>query len=61
MYYYIKEEYGNDERIKIYLSQVEADIMIGSLIKHLNVKDPNDLTIISTDCDMFVVGYGYNI
>lgn len=35
--------------------------MIGSLIKTLAVKDPNDLTIISTDCDMFVIGYGYMI
>ena len=39
-------------------------MMIGSLIKKIekeNNIEPDDLTVISTDCDMFVIGYGYRI
>lgn len=33
MYFYIKEEFGQTDGIKLIVSKLEADIMIGSLIK----------------------------
>lgn len=38
--------------------------MIGSLIKKIkkeNTTNKDDITIISTDCDMYVIGYGYKV
>ena len=64
MYFFIKEEYGNNSKIQIIVSQVEADIMIGSLIRKLTKEKgvtKDNLTIISSDCDMYVIGYGYRI
>lgn len=37
--------------------QKENNILPGSILCGVN----KDITIISTDCDMFVVGYGYYI
>lgn len=64
MYYFIREEYGNLPNVKIVCSRIEADIMIGSLIHRLNAQEhltPEDIRVISTDCDMIVIGYGYKI
>lgn len=33
MYFYIKEVFGKNEKVKLIVSKLEADIMVGSLIK----------------------------
>lgn len=48
------------ENVKCILSVTEADVMIGSYLHKLISEgiSPENITIISADCDMLVYGYG---
>ena len=56
LYFFMKEQYDDLQGIHIIVSQLEADIMVGSIIKQLLQKniEKSQITVISTDCDMLV-------
>ena len=54
--YDVQQYFENNSKIHFITSQLEADIMIGSVIQKIN--DRENTTVFSTDCDMFVVAYG---